>query len=187
MKTILFHICIVCLFATCNTRKPVLESSPDKQAGQINIDDSTVYPVVSYLLKNTNSNPFLKYEKVLESAEMPFFFSFSTDSIEIVKLDYIFTSKDMDYMQAQKRQFYKFKLDQAKFDYKTIISKDSLELAKSYPYCYISFPVFSADKNKFIIRTGYVAGALSAEGAIFIYQKIGKDWKMIKTINQTLS
>lgn len=90
-------------------------------------------------------------------------------------------------MQAQKRQFYKFKLDQAKFDYKTIISKDSLELAKSYPYCYISFPVFSADKNKFIIRTGYVAGALSAEGAIFIYQKIGKDWKMIKTINQTLS
>jgi len=187
MKTLLLHICVLFLTGSCNTKTPVSESIPSKDARQINIDDSTVYSVVSFLLKNKISNPFLKYEKVLESAGMPFFFSFSTDSIEIVKLDSVFTSRDMEYMQAQKKQFYKFKLDQAKFDYKTIISKDSLELAKSYPYCYISFPVFSADKNKFIIRTGYVSGVLSAEGAIFIYQKIGKDWKIIKVLNQTLS
>jgi hypothetical protein len=187
MKTLLFHICIVCLTASCNTKTPVLESNPSKEERQVNIDDSTVYSIVSYLLKHKNSNPFLKYQKVVESAEMPFFFSFSTDSIEIVKLDSIFTTKDIEYMQAQKRQFYKFRLSQARFNYKTIISKDSLELSTSYPYCYISFPVLSADNNKFIIRTGYVAGVLSAEGAIFIYQKFGKDWRIIKVINQTLS
>ncbi len=186
MRTLIFHIYILCLTASCNTKTPILEISPVNEARHINIDDSTVYSVVSYLLKNKIPNPFLKYEKVLESAEMPFFFSFSTDSLEIVKLDSIFTSKDIKYMQDQKKQFYKFKLDQAKFNYKTIISKDSLDLAKSYPYCYISFPVFSAGKDKFVIRTGYVAGLLSAEGAIFIYQKIGKDWKIIKVLNQTL-
>jgi hypothetical protein len=75
----------------------------------------------------------------------------------------------------------------AKFDFKTIMSNDSLETAKSYPYCYISFPVFNFKMDKFIIRTGYVSGILSAEGAIFIYQKFGKDWKIIKILNQTVS
>jgi hypothetical protein len=93
----------------------------------------------------------------------------------------------MEYMQAQKRQFYNFKLDQSKFSNKTIISKDSLDLIKNYPYCYISFPVFNADKDKFIVRTGYVCGVLCAEGAIFIYQKSGNDWKIIKVLNQTVS
>lgn len=172
---------------SCNTKTPVPESRANNESRQINIDDSTVYSVVTYLFKNKSSNPFLKYEKVVETAEMPFFLSFSTDSIEIVKLDSIFTLKDLEYMQAQKKQFYKFKLDQSKFNYKTIISKDSLDLIKSYPYCYISFPVFNADKDKFIIRAGYVCGILCAEGAIFIYEKSGKGWKIIKVLNQTIS
>ena len=175
------------MIGSCNTKTPVSESKPNNELRQISIDDSTVYSVVTYLFKNKSSNPFLKYEKVVETAEMPFFFSFSTDSLEIVRLDTIFTSKDLEYMQAQKKQFYKFKLNQSKFDYKTIISKDSLDLIKSYPYCYISFPVFNADKDKFIIRAGYVCGVLCAEGAIFIYQKSGKDWIIIKVLNQTVS
>lgn len=188
MKSLLFHICILCLTGSCNTNTTVLENKPTNRSAQINIiDDSTVNSVVTFLFKNKSSNPFLKYEKVLETAEMPFYLSFSNDSIEIVKLDSIFTSKDLEYMQAQKNQFYQFKLDQSKFDYKTIISKDSLDLIKSYPYCYISFPVFNADKDKFIIRTGYVCGVLCAEGAIFIYQKRGKDWKIINVINPTVS
>lgn len=187
MKSLLFHICILCLTASCNTKKPAPENKPTYESTQINIDDSTVNSVVTYLFKNDSSNPFLKYENVLETAEMPFYLSFSTDSIEIVKLDSIFTSKDIEYMKAQKNQFFKFKLDQSKFEYKTFISKDSLDISKSYPYCYISFPVFTADKNKFIIRTGYVCGALCAEDAIFIYEKRGTDWKIIKVINQTVS
>ena len=187
MKTLVFHICILCLAGSCNTKTPVSASIPNSESRQVNIDDSTINSVVSYLLKNKSSNPFLKYKKVVETELMPFFFSFSTDSIEIVKLDSLFTSQDIEFMQTQKKQFYTFKLDQSKFDYKTIISKDSLELLRSYPYCYISSPVFNAKKDKFIIRTGYVCGALCAEGAIFIYQKSGKDWKIIKVLNQTVS
>ncbi len=187
MKSLLFHICILCLSGSCIKKTSVPESKPNNESRQVTIDDSTVYSVVTYLFKNKTSNPFLKYEKVVETAEMPFFFSFSTDSVEIVKLDSIFSSTDMEYMQAQKKQFYKFKLYQSKFNYKIILSKDSLDLIKSYPYCYISFPVFSADRDKFIIRAGYVCGVLCAEGAIFIYQKSGKGWKIIKVLNQTIS
>ena len=151
MKTLLFYICILCLTGSCNIKTPVPESNLQKDLRLINIDDSTINSVVSYLLKNKFSNPFLKYKNVLETAEMPFFFSFSTDSIEIVKLDSIFTSKDIEYMQAQKKQFYKFKLIQSKFSYKTIISKDSLEHFNSYPYCYISCPIFNTYKGMFII------------------------------------
>jgi hypothetical protein len=175
------------LIASCNTKKEVKEINHSNEPRQINIDDSTVYSVVTYLFKNKSSNPFLKYEKVLESAQMPFFFEFKNDSLEIVKLDSIFDSKDIEYMLTQKKQFYKFKLDQTKLDNKIIISIDSLELAKNYPYCYMSFPVFNARKDEFMIRTGYVSGILSAEGATFIYQKRGTDWKIIKVLHQTIS
>ena len=187
MKSLLFHICILCLTSSCNTKTPVSASIPNSESRQVYIDDSTINSVVSYLLKNKSSNPFLKYKKVLETDGMPFFFSFSTDSIEIVKLDSIFTSKDLEFMQSQIKQFYTFKLDQSKLDYKTIISKDSLELLESYPYCHISSPVFNVKKDKFIIRTGYVCGVFCAEGAVFIYQKSGKDWKIIHVLNQTVS
>ena len=105
MKNLLFHICILFLTRSCNTKTSIPESKPNNESTQINIDDSTVYSAVTYLFKNKLSNPFLKYKKVLETAEMPFYLSFSTDSVEIVKLDSIFTSKDMEYMQAQKINF----------------------------------------------------------------------------------
>ena len=172
---------------SCNTKTPTPESKLNNESRQINIDDLTVDSVLTYLFKNKSSNPFLKYDKVAESAGMPFFLSFYTDSIEIVKLDSIFTSTDFAYMRGQKTQFYKFKLDQSKFNYKTIISEDSLGLAKNYPFCYISFPVFNTNKDKFILRAGYVCGIFCAEDAIFIYKKEGNSWKIIKVLNQTIS
>lgn len=184
MRILLLAIFISGLIA-CKTKTGLAHIGLSNTAVQVNIDDSTVYSVVTYLFENKSSNPFLTYQKVAESAEMPFFFALKNDSLEIVKLDTIFNSKDIVYMQAQKWQFYKFKLDQNKLDNKIIIPKDSLGLAKNNPYCFISFPVFNIRRDKFIIWTGYFCGALCPESATFIYQKNGKGWKLIKVLDQS--
>jgi len=187
MKALLIYSCFLCLTISCNTNTQERESSAIKEPKQITIDDSTVYSVLSYLLENKSSNPFLKYDKVVETAQMPFFFLFKNDSLKIVALDSIFNSRDIEYMLAQKEQFNKFKIEQSKLKNKIIISKDSDELPKNRRFCYISFPVFNANKDKFIIWAGYVCGGLCGEGATFIYQKKGKDWIKIYVLNQTIS
>lgn len=184
MRTFLIHICIFCFCVCCNTTTESPKHT--KEPEQVIIDDSTVYSVLNYLFENKSSNPFLKYDKVVETAQMPFFFLFKNDSLEISALDSIFNSRDIEYMLAQKEQFNKFKLEQPKLKNKIIILKDSIELAKNRQFCYISFPVFNADRDKFIIWTGYVCGGLCGEGATFIYQKKGKDWIPIKNFNQTI-
>jgi len=186
MKILLFHICILCFLVSCNTETRDTKLNTTKEPRQIKIDDSTVYSVINYLFENKSSNPFLKYDKVLETAGMPFFFLFKNDSLKIVTLDTIFNSKDIEYMQTQRKQFNTFKLEQSKLINKTIISGDSTELFKNIPFCYISFPVFNTHKDKFIIWTGYSCGGICGEGATFIYQKNGKDWIPIKILNQTV-
>ena len=186
MKILLFHICILCFLVSCNTETREIKFNATNESKQIRIDDSTVYSVVNYLFENKSSNPFLKYDKVLETAGMPFFFFFKNDFLKIVALDTIFSSQDIEYMQTQKKQFNTFKLEQSKLNNKIIISRDSTELSQNKLFCYVSFPVFNTHKDKFIIWTGYSCGGICGEGATFIYQKNGKDWIPIKILNQTV-
>lgn len=187
MKNQLLNICILCLVFSCNTVKEKTISDPKKTEDQLIVDDSTVYSVVNYLFTNKSSNPFLIYKKVEASAEIPLFI-FTNDSSEIEKVAGIFNAKDLEYMQTQKLQYSNFQLDQTKIKNRIIITTDSVEQQKNIPYCFISFPVFNAIKDKFIIQTGYKCGSfLCAEGATFIYQRKGYDWIIIKVIDQWIS
>lgn len=187
IRTLLLQIFISCLLISCKPKTEQTEISSVSSETHKLISDSTAYSVVKYLFEHKSSNPFLKYDKVVESAGMPFFFTFKGDSLQIVNSDSIFSSTDIEYMQAQKTQFYRFRLNQSKFDNKTIISKDSLKLTKNRSYCFISFPVFNLRHDKFMIWNGYYCGAFCSESATFIYQKNGDDWKIIKVLNQTVS
>jgi hypothetical protein len=151
------------------------------------IEDSVIYSAISYLLTDTTYNHFLKYEKLSEKWQIAFPFQLKDDSLELTKMDTIFSTKDVEFILTQKNMFYQFRVNGSKIGNRIIVPEDSLELSKNLPYSFITLPIFNMKKDKLIICFGYYCGVLCAEGGTYIYQKKGGRWIRIKIINEWIS
>ena len=196
---------IVCIIIICK----VVFSCKQAEKKQMHLDIKTEYLVdkkdisdlINYCM-NSKAKIFGNCDYVWDRD--PIFYFTEYDSLQISKLDLIFTKKDLNFIFKQALINPKLTLDSK------IIPKDKLvhlniekalspkrEIRKEYfditrakyrQICTLSIPLFYEDKNTAIVKIGYSCGALCGEGGIYIYKKAKNgNWTLIKLISDWVS
>jgi len=188
-KFLSWLLCLTLWGCSCSYKSKIVNRDNTKVTSSDIIPDSLIYNAINFLIANKDANPDLLSKYLIDKQKMPFIFYFKEDSIELRKLDTLFTSKDIDFIFSQKKLFNDFKIDSSKIVGKIILLDDSIE-SKNSPivsYSSISFPLFNLNKTIFIVRTYYQCSVLCGTGGTYIYKKINSKWTLIKIINQWIS
>lgn len=150
-----------------------------------NNTDTLVYDVIHSVLLDEEKARNINTEFVLNKENMGFPFAFKDDSLQIVRLDSLFSKIDIEYIFSQKKAFEAFTLSSDVLQGKTLISVDSIEKFKTY--ISVSLPLFNKAKNLAIVRFSYYCGMLCGYSNVYIYKKQEGVWMRIKVIQESIS
>lgn len=182
---------------SCSEPKETPEKfRPPKQI----VGDRTIYDFLNSIIKD--GSPHFKYcDDIMDREFLPYFLT-KSGSLEIMKLDSIFTKRDIDFIFKQAGYSSYFKFDQ-KYISKNIIELDTLKsftenLDVKHEYwnsihdqygtiCFVKMPLFSFDKQTAILETGSSCGGLCGEGGMYIYKKVNDKWILIKVLSEWVS
>jgi hypothetical protein len=170
------------VFGACNSSGP--SKNFETKAKEIN-SDTLAYDVIKSVLIDEEKTKNIKTEFVLSKENMGFPFSFKEDSISLVRLDSLFSAKDIEYIFSQKKAFEAFALRAHSLQGKTLISADSIEKYKTY--ISIGLPLFNQAQNLAIVRVSYYCGMLCGYSNIYIYKNLEGRWMRIKVIQEAIS
>lgn len=165
--------------------------------GQQNADfktDSSITHFVNWKIKTYNEiDNVAKIRRVnqnvisWDSTDLELFFlnDFSILEQSLINMDSLLTKEDLNYMKQQMTSFIgqndiwkKDDLDAKIIEPKPI---DKIKKRRDFYWEY-SFPIFSKDHSKCILKYNYICGILCASYRAVLYEKTSKGWIKIITL-----
>lgn len=161
------------------------------------VSDSLVCVTVNYIINDTITDEFKLCTRFIDRSR--FRVLNEEDSLQILKLDSLFSGEDLDFIFKQNSKSLNFNLEKC-IDKKFLISYDTLkkldqeDFWKEYHRKFgkegfgsISLPLFSKDYKTVIIKYSRTEGRLNAGGGTFILKKIGSNWVKVMCLDGWIS
>ncbi len=162
------------------------------------VPDTIVCETLNYILNDTIISEFKHCDRLVDQVRWKVLSP--NDSLQIIRLDTIFSKDDLDFIFDQNSNSIKFNVGEC-FKNKVLISGDVLAEFNSRDdfwvkfreknglggFWTISMPLFSRNHCVVILKFSCSSGRLSAYGGTFIFRKIANKWSKIICVESWIS
>ena len=203
MKQLLYIILVSSFLYSCKKHeKPELNTYNKNNTPEQLVDDETIYEFLNSCTFSDSS----KHGCKTYARKANYFVSSETnlDSLSIIKMDSIFSKKDIEFIFKQEKYTYYFELNENRIpENKNLVSLDTnkvfnndWEIRNKYLHelldengaiCFVSLPLFSCNRKIAIVNTSIYCGILCGAGGTYIYRKTDEGWILIISLNEWVS